>query len=84
VHDGPCRRLLTGPVILADGRVNACCCRDVEATLIIGDIKEKSLGDILAGPELKGLLARHENNDFPEICKTCTKYQSVWSGTRDD
>ena len=84
VHDGPCRRLLTGPVILADGRVNACCCRDVEATLIIGDIKEKSLGDILSGPELKELLVRHEKNDFPEICKTCTKYQSVWSGTRDD
>lgn len=83
-HTGPCRRLLTGPVILADGRVNACCCRDVESTLIIGDIKERSLKDILSGPELKELLARHEKNDFPEICKLCTKYQSVWSGVRDD
>ena len=82
-HDGACRRLLTGPVILADGRVNACCCRDVEATLIIGDIKEKPLADILAGPELKELIARHEKDDFPEICKLCTKYQSVWSGVRD-
>ena len=82
-HTGPCRRLLTGPVILADGRVNACCCRDVEATLIIGDIKERSLSDILSGPELKTLLERHEKNDFPDICKLCTKYQSVWSGVRD-
>ncbi|MBI4424047.1 MAG: radical SAM protein [Elusimicrobia bacterium] len=84
VHRGPCRRLLTGPVVLADGRVNACCCRDVEATLIIGDLNSRSLADVLAGPELKDLLARHEKGDFPEICKTCTKYQSVWSGVRDD
>ncbi|MCX5789400.1 MAG: radical SAM protein [Elusimicrobia bacterium] len=84
VHNGPCRRLLTGPVILADGRVNACCCRDVEATLIIGDVKTRPLADILSGPELKELIRRHERKDFPEICKTCTKYQSLWTGVRDD
>lgn len=83
VHDGPCRRLLTGPVVLSDGRVNACCCRDVEATLIIGDINKEHLGDILSGPRLKDLLARHAKGDFPDICKTCTKYQSVWAGVRD-
>lgn len=83
-HRGACRRLLTGPVVLADGRVNACCCRDVEATLIIGDITRRPLGDILAGPELKGLIARHERGDFPAICRSCTKYQSVWDGVRDD
>ena len=84
VHRGPCRRLLTGPVILADGRVNACCCRDVEATLIVGDLKDRALGDILAGPDLKALIRRHERGDFPEICETCTKYQSIWSGVRDE
>lgn len=83
-HRGACRRLLTGPVILADGRVNACCCRDVEATLVIGDIKARSLADILSGPELKGLLDRHAKDDFPDICKACTKYQSVWDGARDE
>jgi Radical SAM superfamily/Iron-sulfur cluster-binding domain len=83
VHRGPCRRLLTGPVVLSDGRVNACCCRDVEATLITGDLKKQSLREILAGPELKNLLARHEKGDFPDICRSCTKYQSIWSGVRD-
>ncbi len=77
IHRGPCRRLLTGPMILADGRVNACCCRDVEATLIIGDVKEKPLGEILAGPALRGLLERHARGDFPEICKTCTRYETL-------
>lgn len=80
---GPCRRLLTGPVLLADGRVNACCCRDVDATLIIGDTKRESLGAILSGAGLKGLLSRCAAGDFPEICRRCTKYQSVFSGVRD-
>lgn len=83
-HRGTCRRLLTGPVVLADGRVNACCCRDVEATLIIGDLKSESLEQVLSGSKLKELIARHETGDFPEICRRCTKYQPVWEGVRDD
>jgi MoaA/NifB/PqqE/SkfB family radical SAM enzyme len=78
VHRGPCHRLVTSPVVLADGRVNACACRDVEATLIIGDLKTQSLEEILTGPKLKELLGRHEREDFPEICKTCTRYESLY------
>ena len=78
VHRGPCRRLVTGPTILVDGRVNACACRDVEATLIIGDTKTQSLGSLLDGPALQGLLARHERGDFPEICRTCTRYEPIY------
>ncbi len=83
-HRGPCRRLLTGPTVLSDGRVNACCCRDVEATLIIGNLKRESLREILAGAALKNLIARHERGDFPEICRACTKYQSLRDGVRDE
>lgn len=83
-HHGPCLRLLTGPVVLADGRVAACCCRDLEASLIIGDLKTRSLRDILSGPELKGYLARQAQGDFPEACRACTRYESVypwWRGS---
>ncbi len=79
-HDGPCFRLLTGPTVLADGRVNACCCRDVEATLIVGDVNERPLKDILSGPELKDLIRRHERGDFPDACKSCTKYETILPG----
>jgi hypothetical protein len=79
VHTGACRRLFTGPTVLADGRVNGCCCRDVEATLIIGDVNKQDLADILAGEPLKALIERHERGDFPEICKLCTRYESVRS-----
>jgi uncharacterized Fe-S cluster-containing radical SAM superfamily protein len=80
LHRGPCHRLLTGPVVLADGRVAACCCRDLEASLIIGDARTQTLRDILAGPRLKGYLARQARGDFPEVCRTCTRYVSLYPG----
>ncbi|MBI4248227.1 MAG: radical SAM protein [Elusimicrobia bacterium] len=75
---GPCHRLLTGPAVLADGRVNACACRDVEATLIIGDLKTQSMQAILSGAPLKELLDKHERADFPAICEKCTLYESIY------
>lgn len=78
VHRGPCHRLITSPVVLADGRVNACACRDVEATLIIGDLKKESLKDILSGPKLREYLLMHERGEFPDICKVCTRYESIY------
>jgi MoaA/NifB/PqqE/SkfB family radical SAM enzyme len=78
VHYGPCHRLITSPVVLADGRVNACNCRDVEATLIIGDLKKESLKDILSGPKLREYLLMHERGEFPDICKVCTRYDSIY------
>jgi MoaA/NifB/PqqE/SkfB family radical SAM enzyme len=81
-REGACYRLLIGPTVLADGRVNACCCRDVEATLIIGDVKRNSLAEIFSGPEIKDLIARHERGDFPDACKTCTQYAAMPMGLK--
>lgn len=73
-REGVCYRLVTGPTVLADGRVNACCCRDVEASLIIGDARKTPLIEIFSGPEIRALIDRHERGDFPDVCKTCTQY----------
>ncbi|MEK7383311.1 MAG: radical SAM protein [Elusimicrobiota bacterium] len=78
IHRGPCRRLLTGPTVLADGRVNACCCRDIEATLIIGDVHAEPLSDILSGAPIRGLLERHARGDYPKACRDCTRYESIY------
>ena len=77
-RQGPCRLLFTGPFILADGRVNACACRDLEASLIVGDLKAESLRDILRGPKLEQLVIQHERGRFPDVCRTCTYYQSIY------
>jgi len=76
--EGPCHRLLTSPVVLADGRVNACACRDVEAALIIGDLNKESLAHVLGGQALRDLLERHAKEDFPEVCRRCTYYDPVF------
>jgi hypothetical protein len=78
VKKGPCHRLLTSPVVLADGRVNACACRDVEATLIIGDLKKESLAEVLGGKALHDLVDAHARGDFPEVCRRCTYYDPVF------
>jgi len=78
VKNGACHRLLTSPVVLADGRVNACACRDVEASLIIGDVTKRPLAEILGGPELYDLVERHARGDLPDVCRRCTYYDSVW------
>lgn len=77
---GPCHRLLTSPVILADGRVNACACRDVEASLVVGDASKQPLGEIFNGAPLRELIDRHEGplEQWPEVCQKCTYYDSVY------
>lgn len=83
---GPCERLLASPVILADGRVNACsCCVEMEATLVIGDLRRQSLEEVLHSPAAADLLARQARGDFPVVCRECTFYRPLyprWLGVR--
>jgi radical SAM protein with 4Fe4S-binding SPASM domain len=78
VKRGPCHRLLTSPVILADGRVNACACRDVEAELVIGDLRTQSLPEILGGDALHTLIEQHDTGHLPPVCERCTYYESIY------
>ena len=82
---GPCHRLLTTPVVLADGRVNACACRDVEAELIIGDLKDQSLAQILSGDKLHELIEQHDRGEFPRFASAApTTIPSIPAGCGDD
>ena len=78
IKRGPCHRLLTSPVVLADGRVNACACRDVEAELIIGDLKDQTLAQILSGDKLHDLIEQHDHGELPPVCQRCTYYDSLY------
>lgn len=76
---GACELLYRKPVILANGKVNACACRDVEAELIIGDLNESSLTEIWTGTAIDDLIDRHERGDFPDVCRRCTWYTSIYN-----
>jgi radical SAM protein with 4Fe4S-binding SPASM domain len=79
---GACELLFTKPVVLADGRVNACACRDVEAELIVGDIHRDKLSKIWAGEAISELIERHERGDYPDVCKRCTYFVSVYNSRK--
>ncbi len=76
---GACEMLYTKPVVLANGKVNACSCRDVEAELIVGDLHESSLKEIWQGEGIDAIVDRHERGDFPDVCQRCTWYVSVYN-----
>ncbi|MCP6757924.1 MAG: radical SAM protein [Fischerella sp. CENA71] len=76
---GACELLYMKPIILANSKVNACACRDVEAELIVGDLKESTLPEIWAGNGIEELINRQESGDFPDVCKRCTWYVSVYN-----
>ena len=73
-RSAPCALLYYMPTVLADGRVNACACRDVEASLIIGDVGEDSLEDIWNGEPLQEIRDAHWRKDFPDVCRACDMY----------
>jgi len=79
---GPCELLYMKPVVLADGRVNACACRDVEAELIIGDLTRRTVAEVFQGDDLARLRQRQMDGDFPEVCRRCTYYVSVFDPVR--
>lgn len=79
---GACELLYMRPVVLANGKVNACACRDVEAQLIVGDINESKLEEVWTGKAINDLIDRHEKGDFPEVCRRCTWYISIYNQRR--
>jgi len=78
--NGACVRLLTSVQIMATGIVNGCACRDPDATLKIGDLKEKSLREILSAknPTYMQLIAEQQKGEFRPVCKSCDFYSSVY------
>lgn len=78
--NGACIQPFYNVQILADGRVNACACRAVRDDLIIGDLSHDSLSTILSAdnPAYTGLIARQQAGDFPESCRGCSFYRSIY------
>ncbi len=81
---GACILLFDEPMIFADGVVNACACRGVDRSLAIGDLKETSLNQILSSDNkiYRNIIDRHQKNDYPETCKDCMVYRSVYRKPR--
>jgi len=73
----PCSLLYKGLLVLGDGEVNACWTRDMEATLLVGNIHNESIDDIWKGEKLRSLRENWEQGNLPEVCKKCNQYTSL-------
>lgn len=70
----PCSLFYRGLIILTNGEVGACWCRDMETQLIVGNIYKNSLEEIWNGKKLKSLRKNWQEGRLPEVCKKCYQY----------
>ncbi|MCX8085343.1 MAG: radical SAM protein [Rhodocyclaceae bacterium] len=77
---GPCVKLFDAVQVMATGVVNACSCRDANATLKIGDLREQTLGDILSpgNAAYLSIIEEQEAGQFRPVCRSCDYYRSIY------
>jgi len=77
---GACYMIFDEQAIMPDGRVNACACRAIDDSLVIGDLSRQTLEEVLSlqNPAFAGLIERQQKGDFPAACRTCTWYKSIY------
>lgn len=77
---GACSLLFTYVQVMATGIVNGCACRDVDATLRIGDLHEAPLKTILSteNPAYMELIREQQSGHFRPVCRSCDFYKSIY------
>ncbi len=73
----PCFELYRRVHVLADGKVGACVCVDLEGEIEIGDISKQSLDEIWRGDALAAYRRDWVQGRLPKVCQGCTRYQGV-------
>ena len=77
---GACSLIFYKNQVLADCRINACACRDVNATLAIGDLKSQTFKDIYSFKNLDymKIIKNQQKGKFNPICRYCDFYRSIY------
>jgi MoaA/NifB/PqqE/SkfB family radical SAM enzyme len=77
---GACEKLFNSVQVTATGVVNACACRDVDATLTIGNVNETPLADIVSpdNPRYMAIIEQQQRGEFAAICRSCDFYKSIY------
>ena len=77
---GACSLIFYKNIVLSDGRINACASRDINKTMIIGDLTKQNFNDIFNYKNKKyiNLIKSQNKGDFHSICKNCDFYRSIY------
>jgi hypothetical protein len=78
--NGACTHLFASVQVMATGIVNGCACRDVDATLRIGDLNVTPLRDIIStrNPAYMALIDEQQRGEFRPVCQSCDYYKSIF------
>jgi MoaA/NifB/PqqE/SkfB family radical SAM enzyme len=78
--NGACVRLFTTLQVTASGIVNGCACRDSDATLRLGDLRQTPLREIISSrnPAYMDLIEEQQRGEFRPVCKSCDFYSSIY------
>lgn len=80
VKAGACVKLFDSVQVMATGVVNACACRDVDATLAIGNVGSKPLAEIISfnNAEYRKIIDEQQAGQFRPVCASCDYYRSIY------
>ncbi len=77
---GPCSIIFYKTIVMADGRINACACRDTDGTLIIGDLNHQRLEEIYSvnNPHYMDLIENQIQNTYDNVCRYCSHHKTIY------
>lgn len=77
---GACVKLFDAVQVMATGVVNACSCRDVDASLRIGDVSQMPLAKIISArnAEYMKIISEQQAGEFRPVCESCDYYRSIY------
>lgn len=80
VKSGACVKLFDSVQVMATGVVNACACRDVDATLAIGDVGARPLAEIISArnAQYRKIIDEQQAGKFRPVCASCDFYRSIY------
>jgi len=75
----PCSFLYTGPMILSNGDMTLCGCRDLngDSELVIANIKDKSILEMWQDPRVNNIRKGFYLSGYPKICRDCSFYNDL-------
>ncbi len=78
--NGACSLIFYKNQVMVDGVINACACRDINATLKIGDLNIQSFEDIYTNRNIDyiNLIQDQQQGKFNSICTSCDFYRSIY------
>lgn len=78
--NGACSLIFYKNQVMVDGIVNACACRDINATLKLGDLNIQGFDDIysIKNMDYINLINSQQKGKFNSICKYCDFYRSIY------